>query len=439
MLHSSEFQRRHRSKDTYFTRHTGPLTFAAILLAILHGFSHSLQGSLDSFFQRWENNPSLWSRISKSAFCQARRKIAAAAFEELNTALLSWVDQERPLRLGHGLRLLALDATTYRLPRSPDLFELFPPPGMDKNPLALSSTLFDVLNGFILHTFLHASDCGERALALAHAAHWRRADLLLFDRGYFGFWFFAWLRQRGVKYCTRATGSTWKPIVAFARSRRAWAVVTLRPSPEAVAQCRRYGLPLVPMRVRLIRVLTAAGTEEILLTSLLDRRRFPERLFPDLYHLRWGIEGCFRDLKWRFQIENFSGRSPLAVQQDFRATVLAFNLKAVFTHTAQAQLDAERSAPEAEFLPGPQRGRPRNRPVPLAYRVNHSYAVSVLQDALTPLLRPSESGDDLDSLIPSLLATLMKNREAVRPQRSFPRKRVVRDRPIFNRNCMPSR
>lgn len=402
------------------------MTFPTIVLCLLNGLTQPLQCSLDRFFQTLERSPLPRRRVSKSAFCQARRKIAPTAFGELNTALLTQVREEWPLALWRGLRLLALDATSYRLPRAAELFQLYPPSGSDSYPSALSSTLYDALNGFILHAFLHAATLGERALALAHAPYLGKGDLLLFDRGYFGFWFFAWLRQRGVAYCTRATGSTWKPIVAFARSRRSWAVVTLRPCAVAAAQCRRYGLPLTPIRVRLIRVRTASGLEEILLTSLLNRRLFPDNLFPDLYHLRWGIEGCFRDLKSRFQLENFSGLSSWAVEQDFAATVLAFNLRAAFVHAAQAQLDAERRAPQPDLAPPSKPGRPRSRK--RTYRINHTYAVFALQDVTVNLLSPSALPD---RLVPDLLDLLQSNREIVRPNRSFVRKRSVRDRPVY--------
>jgi hypothetical protein len=40
-------------------------------------------------------------------------------------------------------------------------------------------------------------------------------------------------------------------------------------------------------------------------------------LFKELYYLRWGIEENYKRLKQWVEIENFSGKSVLSIQQDF--------------------------------------------------------------------------------------------------------------------------
>lgn len=64
---------------------------------------------------------------------------------------------------------------------------------------------------------------------------------------------------------------------------------------------------------------------EILLTNIFEDDFTPED-FKELYHLRWGIETKYDDIKNKLEIESFSGTSPLAVRQDFFATMFLSNL-----------------------------------------------------------------------------------------------------------------
>jgi hypothetical protein len=75
------------------------------------------------------------------------------------------------------------------------------------------------------------------------------------------------------------------------------------------------------------------------MTSLLDRDDHPAEEFATLYHLRWAQEENYTCFKCRVEVENWSGKSPLTIRQDFHATVFTLNLTAVLTRTAQQQVD----------------------------------------------------------------------------------------------------
>jgi len=66
-----------------------------------------------------------------------------------------------------------------------------------------------------------------------------------------------------------------------------------------------------------------------MMTSLLDSVTYPAADFAALYHSRWRIEEAFKRLKHRLALENTSGLSWLAAQQDFGAKILADNLHAL--------------------------------------------------------------------------------------------------------------
>jgi hypothetical protein len=72
------------------------------------------------------------------------------------------------------------------------------------------------------------------------------------------------------------------------------------------------------------------------ITSLMDATAYPADSFAALYHSRWRIEEAFKRLKNLMAMENTSGLSWLAAQQDFGAKVLADNLNALAVLEATA-------------------------------------------------------------------------------------------------------
>lgn len=79
-------------------------------------------------------------------------------------------------------------------------------------------------------------------------------------------------------------------------------------------------------RVVIIKLVT--GEKEILLTSLINKEEHPYIDFKELYFKRWKVEESYKFIK-AIEIENFSGKSTLAVEQDFHATVLVTNSHAL--------------------------------------------------------------------------------------------------------------
>jgi hypothetical protein len=79
----------------------------------------------------------------------------------------------------------------------------------------------------------------------------------------------------------------------------------------------------------------------VLVTSLLDKARYPTEGFLELYGLRWRIETFYGLLKTRLGLENCSGTGAEAVRQDFHATVYLSGLESILTAAAQDLLDAK--------------------------------------------------------------------------------------------------
>lgn len=406
-LHSDSFLTRHKTAPQHFTRDRH-LSFSTIILFLLNLIKHSLQTELDTFFQTLENRPVSIRQVTKSAFSQARHKCSYQAFIELNTEAVSYFEQHADLRTWHGHRVLAIDGTTLRLPSHPDILRQFGNPqklGIGNSPQARVSQLYDVLNHITLDAEIQPYQTGEREIALSHAPSLRPNDLLVFDRGYPAFWFFAWLRSHSVQYCARVTDSTWTQVKEFKHSTVNETTVTLCSTSLSCVQCRQLGLSDTPLRVRLIRVARPQQDDEIFMTSLLDTQTYPYELFDDLYHLRWGIEEQIKNMKCRIQIEQFSGKTPEAIQQDLHAKILSLNLTAMFIHPVQDQVDRDSQTKQYR------------------YQVNFTFALSTLKHTLVRIFQQSRPF----RLLETLLFQFRINTEPIRPNRSSPRQKRFRD------------
>jgi len=113
--------------------------------------------------------------------------------------------------------------------------------------------------------------------------------------------------------------------------------VTLTALGDVRKKCRRLGLPET-ITVRFVRVGLSTGEVEVLVTSLLDGDKYTAQRLKELYHLRWGIETFFGVLKERLKIDNFTGKTVIAIEQDFFATLFMVGLESMVTQNADFYL-----------------------------------------------------------------------------------------------------
>ena len=78
-----------------------------------------------------------------------------------------------------------------------------------------------------------------------------------------------------------------------------------------------------PMRFRICRFLLDNGEFETIATSLPDIVTLED--IKKLYHMRWGIETSFRDLKYTLGLVNLHGKSDAFAEQEIYASLTVFN------------------------------------------------------------------------------------------------------------------
>jgi hypothetical protein len=405
LLFSEEFKERHRQKQTNFTRQRS-LPLIIVVIFLLNLVKRALQDELDEFFKLQTGADIAVRIVTKSAFIQARKKLKYEAFVELNQTQVNYFYEHFEPASWHGFRLAAIDGSMSELPDTEEIathFGVWHPAAGGTCPKARVSQMFDVLNKVSLDAIIASKDQGERVLAELHFAHLKAGDLVLLDRGYPAFWLFALILAKNAHFCARMKLSGWKVVEQFAASGKQEQIVILRPCAAAIQECQDRKLPSNPLTIRLIRIELDDGEIEVLATSLLDRENYPVSVFKELYHCRWPVEEDYKAVKARIEIENWSGKSVLAVYQDFHAKVFTKNMTAILAYPAQKVVDQESQNKK------------------YSYHVNMTNAFSKIKDTLVLLLQRSTIWPLLEQLWLLMTQTI----EPVRPDRSFPRiKRV---------------
>lgn len=280
---------------------------------------------------------------TKSALTKAREKLNHTAFSELNDHLVNLSQMHFAPHRWNGFFLLATDGTLCTLPTAKPVVEHFGQWHGRQGapcPKARVSQLYDVLNHITVDALMTSKDIGERELAAAHCIHLGSDDLLLLDRGYECFWLCKLILTTQANLCARVSCNKIKVVKAFLRSGDSERVIKFSCTPNSARKCAQFDLDKNALRLRLIRVDLPTGESEVLITSLIDRQKFPAQIFGDLYHQRWPVEEDYKVMKSRIQIENFSGKTVHSVYQDFYAKIFTKNFASILIQSVRGQIKA---------------------------------------------------------------------------------------------------
>jgi hypothetical protein len=319
LISRQDFIDRHRRSEKDFTRDR-KLTFNRLIMFSLNQLKSSLQDELDKFFQVLGLSNHGESYVSKAALCKARNKLEPSAFIELNHNSLDSFYTHFPVQeKWYGFRLLAVDGSKVELPNSDEIREIFGVHNSSDRPMGLLSSLYDLNNRLWLDAELVPLSKGEREVAAGHLEFTKEDDLLLYDRGYPAFWLFALHRHKNRNFCMRLPYNLYNESAdLYFSDDEQERIVTLFPDRNAKQMCLAQGISSDPITIRLIKVELDSGQLEILATSLLDTELYPENVFGNLYHERWGHEEGYKLLKIPAELQNWTGKRSKTLFQDLR-------------------------------------------------------------------------------------------------------------------------
>ncbi len=348
-----------------------------------------------------------------SAYCQARQKLKAELFVQLNqqtvTDFYELSQDDHSLVRWRGHRLLGADGTTLNLPDSPALRQEF---SVQHN----QHTDYVQATAVVLYDLGLAASLGpvsgeKRPLLDKLWAKTEPEDVLVLDRNFADYEIIAYALRHGRNVVIRCPYQ-FNAVKAFWDSTATDELIDLAApdSPEIRKRVQRGDFP-AHLQVRLLKFVLSTGEIEVLLTTLCDQQHYPHADFKEIYARRWTQETYYNRFKNIFEVERWSGRSVLTLRQDFFGVLFLTSLESVLTQSAQASL-AQR-----DELQQPQ----------TAAQVNRAVSYVALLDEVVPLLldaalTPTVTLARLHHLFQLSPTRRRNDRHFPRPELNYPRR-----------------
>jgi len=336
--------------------------------------------------------------FTQSAFIQSRNKIKPEVFKHLSTTLTTefYSDNDLSIKLWNGYRLLAVDGSRINLPDTKELENIY---GRSKNQTssgvvqARTSVLYDVLNNLVIDSKLVPLKTGEIPLAKEHLLKAKKNDLIIYDRGYPSFELVNSHNTIGVDFLFRVKVSFSNVIKDFVSSGKTSQLVEIKPSKNKIVENSSFNKNSVA-KVRLISVRLKDGSIEILMTSLLNSRKYRSKIFKDLYFKRWGVETYYDELKNKLKVEYFSGYSNNTIQQDFNVAIFVSNIQTLIVNDIEEEIQE------------------RTKDRKLKYKVNSNLSYGFLKDRIISILQGNKDMEgELKKLFKAHLVPIRPNRK----------------------------
>lgn len=325
-------------------------------------------------------------------------------FKHLSNTLIDefYTDNDLAIKKWKRFRLLAVDGSRITLPITDELKNLY---GETKNQSTTSivqarcSVLYDVENKYALDGKLAPLKQGERELALSHLTFCQTGDLLIYDRGYPSYDFINHHIKRKLDYLIRVKVSFSQLTIAFEKSKKRSKIVSIFPGKNTKLSDKEYRKD-TPIQLRLVRVELPKGQVEILMTSLMDIKKYPNAIFKELYQKRWGVETFYDELKNKLKVEHFSGYSNHSILQDFYTALFISNVQTMIISELEDEITLQ------------------NKEKKYDYKINTNLSYGFLKNRILSIFITQNSMEDSIQQIKKLF---LDHQVPIRPNRSFER------------------
>ena len=339
------------------------ISFSDTMKFILAMEGSTVDKELVDYFLARDPDPSRCP--SQSAFNQRRSHIKYEAFQQLFLDFSSCCPRNSSF---DQYQILAVDGSNVVYATDPDNVDDYVTyetrNGYNYNQLHLDA-FFDILNGIFVDAVVqHGVKYDERKAMHDMIDHFETPDpshtIITADRGYESYDLIAHLREKGLRFVLRAKDyTTPSSLLAFYKEE-------YPDSPEFDVTIKRFisnskdreildnpsiykyvkpakDLPHIKFReesglyylqFRVVRIEIREGVYECLITNL-PAWEFPKEKLKEIYHLRWGIETAFCQLKYSVSMAAFHAKKVEYIKQEIYARLILFNFsKSVSSHAS---------------------------------------------------------------------------------------------------------
>lgn len=376
-------------------------------------------------FFRNARRSGLWpdsKAIHRSSLTKARKKIPWEVFEQIHSdavelAYEMWPNESYGIDgvadagayTWKGMSVFSFDGSKFMLPATAELRKEFDPgsglenKGRGHYPQGLISVAYDVFRRLPFAQTVVGANGSEREEAKKLIAKIPPNNLLMFDRGYPSFDFFKYLNKNyegSYLFRSPASGS-FKAVAEFIKSGKEEDVIWLIPPASYLTAQERKAV--APLELRVVRLQSPEGIVSVILTNLMDKKKFPREEIIKLYFRRWEIESFYRDEKVYLDVDTFHSRTSNGIRQElFAALVMSVIARTMMvissppsasTATQEQNEDGENSESKSEVRVTVSEPQFKNAVMTLAAEAailtphNAELAVEIFKEVLTEIRR----------------------------------------------------
>lgn len=347
-----------KNPKTDFTRNR-KINFKKFIGITMNSGGGTMSKELLDYFDFDVNTPSV------SAYTQQRSKVLPEAFEFLFNSFT----QENMSSTNNykGYRLIACDGSNLTIATNPNDAQTAYKSnqfGTITNHLHLNA-FYDVLNRIYLDAVLQtASEYQEyRACINMMERSSLNKAILIADRGYENHNVMAHAINKGWKFVIRIKDKNSNGIASglnlpktdifdidvsmtFTRQQTKMTKMAgykFMPTNQTFDYLPHKSKDTYTMSFRIARFSIADDSYEMLVTNL-DRSEFSTNDLKEIYHLRWGIETSFRELKYSIGLTSFHARKAEFIKQEVFARLLLYNYcELITTHVVQQMQNKDKT------------------------------------------------------------------------------------------------
>ena len=355
---------------------------------------------------------------SSASFNQRRAQILPEAFEFL---FGEFTDTIYKPKLYQGYRLLACDGSDLNIAHNPNdetTYFQSTPDSKGFNQIHLNA-LYDLCTRTYTDAIIQPARMENEYKAMCDMVDRcgnKYKTIFIADRGYENYNIFAHINENHQFYLIRVKDLSSNGIVSCAKSllpknkdsfdETISITLTRKQTKEVKSNPEKYRIIMkvtpfdyldlydnkfYEMRMRIVRFPISEDNYECIITNL-PEEKFSSQEIKELYHLRWGIETSFRELKYAIGLVNFHAKKLDYIKQEIWARIILYNFcEAITMHTIVNQKEGHRKH---------------------SYQLNYTRAIHICRHFLSI---KKEAPPDVEFLISKELLP-------IRPGRKDPRK-----------------
>lgn len=271
-----------------------------------------------------------------SAYCKARGRLPLKLIERLTTMTSELARKKTPDGWKwKGRNVYLVDGLVVHAPDTEANQQAYPQPASQEDGLGFPQVRMVITTSLATGCSLHynmgmveGKRTGEVTLFREKHGTFSAGDIAIGDSNFESFVDAALLKDRGVDVVCCINGTRESPFDGLCKTIEDTTKTIYKPTYDSSRFTReRWESMPDSINVRIIRYRTSGRKEEVtIVTTLLDRERYPAQDIADLYGYRWEVELDIRSIKSAMGMNELRCHTPENLEREIAVHILAYNL-----------------------------------------------------------------------------------------------------------------